>query len=360
MSPTFWAFLMTPIVDVGFTRRTHAFALAGVSAASLASALWLLSPDRLELFTAFVLFAELAVVLQSSAVAGWTSEFVPDAQRGRVGGWMNAANLGGGALGAMLVMWTSAHLPFRTLGMLIALAVLASTSLLLRFPKPANPQLGLGQILGGTLRSVVRTSRQPQVLTGFLLFLAPVSCAAAINLFAGLGNEFHASPQWVVWTTGAGAAVTSATGSILGGYLADRVNRGVLYMSGGVMAGLSALLIASTPHTQATFTVGVLAYNCIAGVCYAAFSALSLQLVGIRNPTAATQLALFAAAANAAVVYMTWVDGQGFRMFGIRGLFLVDGLAAIGAAIPLLLFLRLRATKSSSAVDFPNAQSEEA
>ncbi len=360
MSPTFWAFLMTPIVDVGFTRRTYAFALAIASALSLGSALWFFSPARLSLFTALVLLAELAIVIQSGAVYGWISEFVPDAERGRVGGWINAANLGGGALGAMAVMWSASRLPFRTLGMMIAFATVSSTLFLLRFPHPADPQLGLRQILGGTFRSVVQTSRQPQVLTGFLLFLAPVSCVAAINLFAGLGNEFHASPQWVVWTTGAGAAVTSAIGAFVGGYIADRVDRGVLYVGGGTLAGLCALWMAATPHTQATFTAGVLAYNFVAGVCYAAFSALGLQLVGIRNPTAATQLALFAAASNGAIVYMTWADGQGFRMFGIRGLLLVDGLAAITAAIPLLLFLRWRATKNSPAFDAPDALPEEA
>lgn len=240
-----------------------------------------------------------------------------------------------------------------------ALAAVASTLFLLRYPNPAEPQLGLREILGGTFRSVVQTSRQPQVLTGFLLFLAPASCVAAINLFAGLGKEFHTRPQWVVWTTGAGAAVTSAIGSILGGYIADRVERGVLYLGGGILAGACALGMAVTPHTQVTFTVGVLAYNGVAGVCYAAFSALCLQLVGIRNPTAATQLALFAAAANAAIVYMTWADGQGFRMFGIRGLLLVDGLAAIGAAIPLLLFLRWRRTKDADFVDAADALPEE-
>src|SRR6266849_2736532 len=51
MSPTFWAFLTTPIVDVGFTRRTYSFALAIASAASLGAALWLFSPGRLLLFT---------------------------------------------------------------------------------------------------------------------------------------------------------------------------------------------------------------------------------------------------------------------------------------------------------------------
>lgn len=351
MSPTFWAFLTTPVVDVGFTRRTYAFAFAITAAASLGTALWLFSPSRLWLFTALVLVAEFAIVLQSAAVNGWISEFVPDAERGRVGGWMNAANLGGGALGAMAVMLSASRMPFRTLGMMIACAVLASTLFLLRYPQPADPQFGLRQILGGTFRSVVETSRQPQVLTGFLLFLAPVSCVAAINLFSGVGKEFHASPQWVVWTTGAGAAITSAIGSVFGGYIADRVDRGLLYISGGTVAGLCALWMAAAPHTQTTFTIGVLVYNCVAGVCYAAFSALGLQLVGIRNPTAATQLALFAASTNGAIVYMTWADGQGFRLFGIRGLLLVDGLAAMTAAIPLLLFLRWRAMRSIATLD---------
>ena len=359
MSPTFWAFLMTPIVDVGFTRRTYAFLFAIASSASLGAALLLFSPARLSLFTALVLLAELTIVLQSSAVNGWVSGFVPDTERGKVGGWINAANLGGGALGAMVVMWSAALLPYRTLGLMIAFAAVASTLFLLRFPKPADPQLGLRQIRGGTFRSVVQTSRQPQVLTGFLLFLAPASCVAAINLFAGLGKEFQTSSEWVVWTTGAGAAATSAIGSILGGYIADRVDRGVLYLGGGILAGGCALWMAASPHTPATFTAGVLAYNCVAGVCYAAFTALCLQLVGIRNPTAATQLALFAAASNGAIVYMTWADGQGFRMFGIRGLLMVDGLAAIGAAIPLLLFLRWPGTKNTLLVETADALPEE-
>jgi PAT family beta-lactamase induction signal transducer AmpG len=360
MSPAFWAFLVTPIVDVGFTRRAYAFGLAAASSASLGAALWLLSPDRLPLLTVLLLLAELAIVLQGNAVTGWTSEFVPHAERGRVGGWINAANLGGGALGAMLVMWSASRLPFRTLGMVIAFAALASTLFLLRFPKPAAPQLGLRQVFGGTLRSVVQTSRQPRVRRGCLLFLAPASCVAASNLFAGLGNEFHAGQQWVAWTTGAGVAGASAAGSILGGYIADRMDRGVLYMSGGILAGLCALVMASTPHTQATFAAGVLTYSFLAGICYAAFSALSLELVGTRNPTASTQLGLFAAAANGAVVYMTWADGQGFRLFGLRGLFLVDGLAAIGAAIPLLLFIRWRAIKGSLDMEAPGALPEEA
>lgn len=85
MSPTFFAFLLTPIVDVGFTRRTYALGLAAATAASLGSALFLLAPARLPLFTALLFLANLCLVLQTNAVSGWMTEFVPDERRGKVG-----------------------------------------------------------------------------------------------------------------------------------------------------------------------------------------------------------------------------------------------------------------------------------
>jgi len=354
MSPTFFTFLLTPIVDVGFTRRFYAFALAAATAASLGGALFLLSPARLPLFTGLLFFATLCVVLQGNAVGGWTTEFVPDERRGKVGGWQNAANLGGGAAGSMLVMSLARSMAIETLAILMTALVLLSSLVLLWFPRPRMPVLRLKEIFGGTFRSVVRTSRQPNVLTGFLLFLLPAASVAATNLFSGLGKDFAARPERVIWTTGAGVALFSSIGALLGGYLADRVDRKTLYLSGGVLAGLCSVSLALLPHTETAFVAGVLTYNAIAGISYAAFSALSLELAGIGNPTAATQLGLFAAATNGAIVYMTWSDGQGYRLFGIRGLFLVDGFAGLLASAGLLIFLRRRALKAAIEPDIPD------
>lgn len=339
MSPTFWAFLLTPIIDTGLTRRAWAFALILFSAVSLAAALWFFSPQRLGLFTALVLIAELAIVLQGNAVGGWVAEFVTDSQRGKVGGWTNAANLGGGAFGAMLLMSAAQKLSTHALAVLTLGVVLLSASVLLWFPRPLDPVIKLAQVFGGTLRSVVQTCRQSHVLFGFLLFLLPVGAVAAINLFSGLGNDFHAAPARVVWVTGAGVAISSSIGALVGGYLADRLNRCVLYLSGGITAGLTSLAMAFMMHNEITFTIGVLFYNAVAGLIYAAFTALSLQLTGTGNPTAATQMALFAASTNGAIVYMTWLDGQGYRLFGVKGLFLVDGIAAIATGLILMVFV---------------------
>jgi len=339
MSPTFWAFLVTPIVDVGATRRAWSFLLSVLSAVSLAASLWFFTPQKLGLFTALVLIAEMAIVLQSSAVGGWATEFIKDAQRGKVGGWTNAANLGGGAFGAMLLMSAAAKLDTHALAILTLLTVLLSASFLFWFPKSAEPVLKIQQVFGGTFRSVVQTCRHKQVLIGFLLFLLPAGAVAAINLFASLGNDFHAAAGRVVWVTGAGVAISSSAGALIGGYLADRIRRGVLYLAGGMVAGLTSLALAFTPHTELAFIIGVLFYNGVAGVIYAAFTALSLELTGHGNPTAATQMALFAASINGAIVYMTWLDGQGYRLYGLKGLFLVDGLAATVTAIVLLAFV---------------------
>jgi hypothetical protein len=87
--------------------------------------------------------------------------------------------------------------------------VLVSAAFLLWFPKAAEPVLHFREVFAGTFRSVVQTSKQPQVPEGFLLFLMSVSCMAAINTFAGLGRR---------------VALTSAAGALPGGYIADRVD----------------------------------------------------------------------------------------------------------------------------------------
>ena len=296
----------------------------------------------------------LCVVLQNSAVVGWMTEFVPDERRGKVGGWQNAANLGGGAAGSMLVMSLARSLTIANVAGIMTALVLVSSLFLLWFPRPAKPKLAMTEIFGGTFRSIVRTSRQPNVLLGFLIFLLPAGSVAAVNLFSGLGRDFAANPARVIWVTGAGVALCSSIGALLGGYLADRVDRKTLYLIGGALAGMCSVSLALLPHTETNFIAGVLAYNTVAGVIYAAFSALGLELVGIGNPTAATQFALFAAATNGAIVYMTWADGRGYQFFGTRGLFLVDGLAGMLASAGLLIFLRRRALKTAIEPDVPD------
>jgi MFS family permease len=318
MSPTFWGFLLQPLIDTGLTRRAYCWLTAASAALCMAGALWLLKPGHLGPVTALLLVAELSMVLFSGAVSGWTAEFTPDEIRGSVSGWINVANLGGGALGSLVVMTLIHRVSVHTLGLGLACCILLGTVPTLFFPEPRRSAFRFKQIFTEAMKTTWKASKTRECLIGFALFLSPASAAAAINLFSGMGRDFHTSEHTVIWVTGAGCGGRASLGALIGGYAANRVSRGYLYLGAGMTTSLCALTLAFSPHTPIAFILGALIYNGITGVAYAAFNALGYQLVGQKSPVASTQLGLFAAATNAAIVYMTWADGQGYKHFGVH------------------------------------------
>ncbi len=251
-----------------------------------------------------------------------------------------SAYLGAGALGSLIVMKLASRVSTGTLGVAIACAILASALPTLWFPKPRPSAFRLRQIFSDTTRAIWRVSGRRESLVGFALFLSPASCVAAINLFSALGKDFGAGPDLVIWVTGGGCAISTSLGALAGGYAAGRLPRGYIYLGAGMAAAACALTAAFLPHTPVSFTVSVLLYNAIAGISYAAFTALALELIGTGNPVASTQMGLFTMTGNAAISYMTWFDGLGYHAYGVTGLLAADGCASLAAAVPLWFLVR--------------------
>ncbi len=340
LSANSWGSLLNLILDVGLTRRAYVWLTAGMSAICMAAALWNLGPAHIRSVTFLLVAAVVGVVLNLGAAQGWTAEFLPEKLRGAVGGWINVAYLGAGALGSLVVMQLATRFTVRAIGVAVAGTVLLSTLVTLWFPKPRPSQFRLGQIFSETTRAIWQVSKRRDSLVGFALFLSPASCVAAINLFSALGKDFGASTNAVIWLTGAGCAISSSMGALAGGYLAGCLPRVYIYIGAGIAAACCALAAAFSPHTPAAFAASVLVYNAIAGISYAAFTALTLELTGPDNPVASTQMGLFNMIGNAAVSYMTWFDGLGYRAYGVTGLLAVDGFASIAAAVPLCFLVR--------------------
>jgi len=345
MMPTFLGFLLQPLMDTGITRRAYAWLTAMISAACLVAALFVLSVAHLEITTALLFVGELSIVLYSGAIGGWTAQITPDSLRGSVSGWTNVANLGGGALGSLAVMSLLPHVSLRWIAMGLAAAILLGVAPTLAFPEAVHSAFRFRQIFTDAMKTTWRACKTRECLTGFALFLVPASAEAAINLFSGMGDDFHTAAATVIWVTGAGCAITSSIGALLGGFAANHVSRGRLYLSAGLVTSFVALAMALSPHTSVVFILGALIYNGLAGVVYAAFNALGYQLVGQRSAVASTQLGLFAAATNFAIVYMTWFDGLASKRFGVTGLLLTDSLAAMVSAVALLILFRNRLSR---------------
>ncbi len=258
--------------------------------------------------------------------------------RGRASGWYQAGNLGGGALGAGAAIWLSGIMPLPLLaaccGCMVFLPALAALfiseeSLLRMAIVPRFRALG---------HDVWDVLRSPATLVGLVFFLSPVGSSAVANLISSVGPDYHASDAQVAWVSGVAGGLLSALGCMIGGFLCDRINRMTAYALAGLLAAIFAGWMALGPAVAITYAGGYTGYALAAGIAYAAFTALELEVLGRRNHAAGTAYSLLGASGNLPIAYMTWLDGVGYKHSGARGLMGVDALANGVGAVLLLIF----------------------
>jgi len=337
-SPTFWAFLLCPILDVRFSKRAYAVVFAAVSAVCLG--LCTLITTHLTAFTAVLTAGCAAAVMFGNSHQGWMPDVIEDKHYSHVGATTNVANLGAAGLFATLTIVLARTLPAPTAAGLLALVVVAPTAMLFFIPLPAQPTRGVAETFGSFFADLGRACRRPGCIAGLICFLLPTACFALTNLFSGMGADFHTPEKWVTALTGTGVAVVCSMGCLLGIWFCGRYPRRTVYVATGLGGAAAALGLIGSPHTVVWFAGGVLAYNFFQGINYTAFSALCYEIVGPMNPLAGTQMALLAAAVNLPISYMTAIDGHFHTTRGLTGMLAVDAGSTVVVGVALLLAFR--------------------
>jgi predicted MFS family arabinose efflux permease len=203
-------------------------------------------------------------------------------------------------------------------------------------------------------RDLWRTIRSRDGLTGLVICLAPVGCGALTNLFAGMAADYGAGAEVVEAVNGLAGGVVSALGSLAGGFLADRMSRRLAYAMAGGLTALAAIAMLLAPMTPGTYAWGALAYSFANGIAFATWAGMVLELVGPSAATA-TKYALFNAASNVSINYMTAVDGRAARLelgflSGSRAMLAVDAvLTYAGIALLLVMVAVLRRRPAAAA-----------
>jgi PAT family beta-lactamase induction signal transducer AmpG len=336
-SPTFWAWLLAPILDVRFTKRAYGFFFAALAAVLLA--VTVVSLGNLAIFTAALTASCTSIVLYSSAVAGWTPDIVADHEFDSLSGWFNVANLGAAGLFSAIAVILVRTLPLPAAASCLGLLVLAPTLLLVWFPPAPRPDGRLRENFHAMARDLGRVLRQTRTWIGLILFLAPVGAFALTNLFSSLGSDFHASESFVTTLNGPGVAIACSTGCLLAIPLCRRLRRRTVYLIAGTGAAAAAIALALLPHTPRIFAAGVLAYNFFQGFNYTSFVALELEIVGPRNAVSGTMMAMLTASANVPISAMTWLDSHIHDSHGLQAMLFVDAASAVLTAIILLLIV---------------------
>ncbi len=352
MIPPMLQFLYAPLVDVG-PRRKHWLVLVSVlSALCIALAMTMPLPSRVGPFMALSVAGQLVSGLVGSCNGGIIAASMPNALRGKTAGWMNTGNLAGGAVGTAAALWMNGRFAPQLIGAaMIAMMVVPSLAAL-AIPEAARPSQPISSAFGDTMRDIRAVLRTRKGWTGVLLCASPVGTAALINYFSALAPDYGAPDRVVVFVNGWASGLVTAGGALAGGWLCDRMNRRVAYLASGALTALVGLIMRQAPATAATYTVGVLVYLFVAGLCFAAFSAFVFEVVGDAvGKAAATQYTLFTAAGNFAIAYVGKVDTHYHEAFGVRGVLASDALlnvVGIAGLLALSLFV-LRAPKGAPA-----------
>jgi len=337
-SPTFWAFLLCPVLDVRFSKRTYALFFAGVSAVCLGVSTLLTA--NLTAFTAVLTAGCTAAVMFGNTHQGWMPDVIEDQHYAHVGATTNVANLGAAGLFAtlsiVLVRTLSAWLAAGLLGMM----VMAPTVLLFFIPLPTRLTRSAAETFSTFFRDLYVVCKRPGCILGLLCFVSPTACFALTNLFSGSGADFHTPEYRVTALTGVGVAIACSLGCLAGIWFCSRFPRRMVYILTGFGGAAAALGLICTPHMLPWFAAGVLMYTFCQGTNYTAFSALCYEIVGPENPLASTQMALLAASANLPISYMTAVDGHFHTTHGLAGMLASDAAMSVAVGVVLLVIIR--------------------
>ena len=336
--------LAGPLVDATLT--TKAWYLIGTVATGVFIAATGIIPTtsgNLTLITVFVLLISMASAISALAADSIMAHATNPEEKGRAGGWSQAGNLGGSAIGGGLGLWLAQNLTpagnraagqwltahtgigwFTQAGLWLGhhveAAVVGSvavgllcivTSLVLSFVKepPADHRgASFGQSLANVGKDLWTLVQSRRGLLALVAMCLPISTAAMTQLWSAVAQDWHASANWVALINGMLGGVITMFGCIVGGWVCDRMNRMVAFNLFSLITCLCALAAAFSPRTEVMYILYVGLYMLIAGFCYAAFGAVVLEAIG--KGAAATKYNLLAGIANGPIMYLSWLDGE--------------------------------------------------
>jgi PAT family beta-lactamase induction signal transducer AmpG len=344
ISPGFWAFLLSPVLDVRFSRRFYATALAVFASATLVVAF--LSLGHLELLQVVLTAGFFAAYLYQSALGGWLSSITSAEEENLVSVWITIGNTGGFSLMAI-----GCNQIVRHLSPLSAALVLAASILVPMIPFPFMQAPGPDRRLAsesfpqffGDLVSLVK---RREVLVALVLFVSPAATFSLTNFLGGRGSDFHASPGFVGLVGGAGVAIGGIAGCLIFPALSRLLPLRPFYLAAGVAGAVCTLSLIPLPRVPASFAIVLIAENLFQCLAITACTAITFETIGQNNPLASTTFCFLGSAYGVPISYMLYVDAFGYAHQGISGALGIDAVTGIVASVLLGLMLYWLARRS--------------
>ena len=338
LAGTFAFFLVAPMLDVGFSRKTYAMAMS--LGAALLTFVAVLCFSALAML-GFVLFLGMLVAnLNTSAIGGWFGSVLPAEYDAPLGGWFTVANFGGFGIVSILGILLVNHEPLWVAATVLAALNLIPLAIIVAVQPPIEDRRRMVESFGRFGGDLLQLARRNDVRRLLLLLALPCASFALTNTLGGLGADYRASEKLIAAIAGIGVTLAGIFGSLSVPVLGRRIPLLALYLAIGIIGGLSTLSLLVLPHTPTVYTFAFVTQNIWQSAAIATGNALILSGIGKNNPLASTQFAVLTAAMCMPITYMQWIDGQAYAAGGLTRLYATDGGLDIAACLLMaLLFL---------------------
>lgn len=327
--PGTFIFLWAPLADIKLRRRTW-LALGTIGSALFACLYFpLIGTAHVKFMTTLVLTAGVAESLIMAGCGGLMVRTLSTAAQAKASAWWQAGFLGGGALGGAAILWLAARMPLVFVGLCTA-ALIALPGLLpfsISEPEPVpSPSLAVRFVrIRKEIWDVVRT---PERRWSAALLVAPGGTGAAMFLLPAIASHYGVGATGVTWINGVGGGVLMALGALCGTLIPANWDRRFMYATAGLLNALAALVLL-TANRPSVYFVGTPLYLITNGFVWAWFMALMAEVVGLKTQDASTLFTVLNSAGSIPLIYMIWLEGVGYRHFGVHGLLLADAASSL-------------------------------
>lgn len=332
--PQMLKFLWAPLVDTTLTVKKWYLLSTIVTAATIfATGIVPINTSNLALFSIMILISSFARSFISAAIGGLAAG-TPPGVKGRVGGYCQAGNLGGGAVGGGAGLWLAQHTTHLWVpGALLALVCILCCAGLLFVSEPVLTMRakGIGKTINNVFKDVWLTLKTNRGLLALVLNLVPLGTGAAGFLFASIAKEWRSGADTVALVTGILGGVSIIIGCLIGGWICDRVDRQKAFVLFSLLQAVCCVGMAFCPHVVLMYIIWTLAYALVNGFVNAAYSAVLLEAAG--HGAAASKFELYSSASYLPLYFMFWISGLAYAKWNAFGMLNMEAVMAVIAAV---------------------------
>lgn len=333
LSPGFWAFLFSPILDVRFSRRSYAVVLACFSALCIVAAF--LGLAHYALLEVVLTAGFFAAYLFQSALGGWLSTISTPEEEKTISVWITVGNVGGFGIMAIGAGQVVQHLPPLASALVLGASVLVPLLAFPFMPAPGPDRRLAGESFSSFFRDLVAIVRRREVLVALVLFIAPAATFSLTNFLGARGNDYHASVAFVGLIGAVGGTIGGVAGCLLFPPLSRLLPLRPLYLAIGITGSCMTLCLTLLPHVPTTFAVALIAENLFQSCAITTSTAIQFDVIGQNNPLASTTFCFIGSAFGLPISYMLYVESFGYSHGGINGSLVTDALTGLLACVLL-------------------------